>query len=114
MLLSKSKVIGPRSGPSGVVASLRYNQLGVYGVVGTLIWVLPTRVKGSGLLPNVNLSNFPPHFQEALAAVLRPGAALGTFLEGFEHELEKRRASGKGYPGEGGQYFFSARSCGFL
>mmetsp|Transcript_18764 Transcript_18764/g.55328 ORF Transcript_18764/g.55328 Transcript_18764/m.55328 type:complete len:468 (+) Transcript_18764:844-2247(+) len=45
VLLSKSKVIGPRSGPSGVVASplsLRYNQLGVYGVVGTLIWLLPT------------------------------------------------------------------------
>ena len=44
VLLSKSKVIGPRSGPSSVVTQpwSLHNQLGVYGVVGTLIWLLPT------------------------------------------------------------------------
>ena len=60
MLLSKSKVIGPRSGPSSVVTQpwSLHNQLGVYGVVGTLIWVLPT-LRGRWL-PVCSTTPLPP------------------------------------------------------
>ena len=39
---------------------------------------------------------------EALAAFLSPGAALGSFLDGSENGLEKRRRSSKGYSERGG------------